>query len=415
MRQIAGAYGGRLWVGPGPSTAGPLRRRLPTTCVSPCHATVGTIQFLGCDEGLAAIRKTDEEIVIVPDAGTFSLIVYANRKNQDWIRKLVEALDQRRPQVLIDVTLVEITRTEAFTYDLNWIQGIPNLSVTSGVTGTLVPTVPGTPPVRLPQDVTNTLSQSGRDHLLDLQSDSGSFRGFYGDRHINVLLQAMASKNYGRVLAKPKVLVNDNEPGTIKTTDTTYVEVTSSVPVSTGNAGPDTTLIETSRKFESYEAGIELQITPHISEGDLLRLKIELSRSDFLEAGSLERPPDKRANNLATAVTVPDGSTIILGGLQKLNQNKSGRKVPILGDLPLIGGLFRGISNRDSQSNLYVFVKAEVIRPAGLAAQRLGDLETLSGRDRDAFERHEQEFQKYQVWPGIKPKPVPPAKALEAR
>jgi len=269
--------------------------------------------------------------------------------------------------------------------------------------------------VRLPQDITNTLSQSGRDHLIDLQSDSGNFRGFYGDRHINILLQAMASKNYGRVLAKPKVLVNDNEPGTIKTTDTTYVEVTSSVPVSTGNAGTETSLIETSRKFQSYEAGIELQITPHISEGDLLRLKIELSRSDFLEAGSVVRPPDTRANNLATAVTVPDGSTIILGGLQKLNQNKSSRKVPILGDLPFIGGLFRGINNRDSQSNLYVFVKAEIIRPAGLTAHRMEDLEALSRRDRDAFERHEQEFQKYQVWPGVKPKPVPPAKALDAR
>ncbi len=317
------------------------------------------------------VRSTDDEIMVVPDAGTFSLIVYANRKNQDWISKLIRSLDKRRPQVLIDVTLVEITKTEAFTYDLNWIQSFPDLTPTSGLTGALVPSPGGGPAVSLPGDISSTLAQSGRSSLTDLQSDSGSFRGFYGDEHINVLLQAMASKNYGRVLAKPKVLVNDNEPGSIKTADITYVEVRSSIPVGTGGAGNDVTLIETARKFESYEAGIDLRITPHISEGDLLRLKIELSRSDFLQAGSLERPPDTRANELATAVTVPDGSTIILGGLLKLNQHKSGRKVPLLGDIPFVGGLFRGIDNRDNQSSLYIFVKAEIIRPAGLLAQRM--------------------------------------------
>jgi type II secretory pathway component GspD/PulD (secretin) len=361
------------------------------------------------------VRRTDEEIVIVPDPGTFSLIVYANRKNQDWINKLVRSLDKRRPQVLIDVTLVEITRMEAFTYDLNWIQGFPDLAVTSGVTGALVPSPAAGPPVRLPRDVTNTLERTGRDRLIDVQSDSGNFRGFYGDRHINVLLQAMASKNYGRVLARPKVLVNDNEPGAIKTADITYVEVKSSIPIGTGGAGPDVTLIETARKFEPYEAGIELKITPHISEGDLLRLKIELTRSDFLQAGSLVRPPDTRANELTTTVTVPDGSTIILGGLLKLNQNKSSRKVPLLGDIPLIGGLFRGIDNRDAQSNLYIFVKAEVIRPAGLLLQRMEDLEDLSRAHREAFEQHERQFQDYQTWPGLRPRPVPPERALEAR
>jgi len=361
------------------------------------------------------IRSTDEEIMVVPDPGTFSLIVYANRKNQDWISKLIRSLDQRRPQVLIDVTLVEITKTEAFTYDLNWIQSFPDFTPTSGLTGALIPSPGGGAAVSLPGDVTSTLSQSGRDSLIDVQSNSGSFRGFYGDEHINILLQAMASKNYGRVLAKPKVLVNDNEPGSIKTADITYVEVSSSVPVGTGGAGNDVTLIETARKFESYEAGIDLKITPHISEGDLLRLKIELSRSDFLQAGSLQRPPDTRANELATAVTVPDGSTIILGGLLKLNQNKSGRKVPLLGDIPLIGGLFRGIDNRDNQSSLYIFVKAEIIRPAGLLAQRMEDLEAISKANREAFERREREFQKYQTWPGIKPRPVSPSRVLDAR
>jgi type II secretory pathway component GspD/PulD (secretin) len=98
----------------------------------------------------------------------------------------------------------------------------------------------------------------------------------------------------------------------------------------------------------------------------------------------------------------------------KLNQSKGGSKVPILGDLPLLGGLFRSTSNSDIQRNLYVFVKAEIIRPPqeGLAQV---DLERISERNRSAFEQHEEEFQKYHDWPGIKPKTMKPDKVLDAQ
>ncbi len=117
---------------------------------------------------------------------------------------------------------------------------------------------------------------------------------------------------------------------------------------------------------------------------------------------------------MATAVTVPDGSTVILGGLIRLNQNKGGRKVPILGDLPLVGGLFRGVNNDDRQSKLYVFVKAEVIRPNMADGHGMEELDRLSERNRLAFEKHEKEFQNYQSWPGIDPKPVQPERVLDA-
>jgi general secretion pathway protein D len=99
----------------------------------------------------------------------------------------------------------------------------------------------------------------------------------------------------------------------------------------------------------------------------------------------------------------------------KLNQNKGGKKVPLLGDIPLVGGLFRSASTSDKQSKLYVFVKAEVIRPASHGNRYLEDLEKMSERDRQTFEEHEAEFQSYQTWPGMKPKLSPPARVLDAR
>jgi general secretion pathway protein D len=255
---------------------------------------------------------------------------------------------------------------------------------------------------------------SKRDRFIDFQAGGGLGTGFYADKHVNALLTAMQTKDYGRILAKPKILVNDNQTGVISTTDTTYVAKRSSVPVSTGTAGQQTTLIETAVSFEAYPAGIQLDITPHISKGDLLQLVIVLTRSDF---GTItgEKPPDTTESNITTTVTVPDGSTIILGGMLKLNQSKGGSKVPILGDIPLVGALFRSVSNSDLQRNLYVFVKAEIIRPAETLAQGLPELGKISDRNRMAFEKFEQEFQSYQDFPGIKPKPVEPVKVLDAQ
>jgi general secretion pathway protein D len=352
------------------------------------------------------LRNKEDQIIIVPDKETFALIVYASRKNQEWIGKLISTLDRRRPQVLIDVTLVEIRKSDDFNYDLNLITSLPDLAETGGQTGSFL--TDG-------QRVVDELLASGtRSQFADFQANSGAATGFYADIHINALLQAVQKKNYGRVLAKPKVLVNDNEKGTIKTTDTTYVTKRSSIPVTSGTAGQPSSLIETAVDYQPYDAGITMEITPHISEGDLLRLEMNLSRSDFGVVTG-ERPPDETSSDITTTVTIPDGSTIILGGMIRLNQTKGGNKVPLLGDIPVLGGLFRSVANSDIQSKLYVFVKAEIIRPAERAGKGMDQLTAASEQDRSAFERSEQQFQAYEDWPGIKPNPVEPTKVLEAR
>jgi general secretion pathway protein D len=347
------------------------------------------------------IIKKEEQITIVPDPNTFSLIVYASKKNQEWIANLIKQLDKRRPQVLIDVTLVEVSKTDEFSFDLDVVSSFPDLTASSGLLGAIDPNIIG------------NLAKSKFSQFNDLRSNKGVGTGYYGDKHISFLINAMQQKNYGRVLAKPKILVNDNATGTIQTTDTTYVTKKSSIPLATGGAGQEATLIETAVDYEGYDAGITLDITPHISEGDLLRLDIILTRSDF---GTItgNKPPDTTSSEIQTTVTVPNSSTIILGGMLKLNQSKGGSKVPILGDLPIVGGAFRTVSNSDLQRKLYVFVKAEIIRPAETLAAGLVDLERISDKNRTAFERHEMEFQKYEDWPGIEPNFLDPAKVLEA-
>jgi len=130
--------------------------------------------------------------------------------------------------VLIDVTLVEIRKSDDFNYDLNLITSLPDLVETGGQTGSFF--------TDGQRAVDELLASGTRSQFADFQANSGAATGFYADVHVNALLQAMQKKNYGRVLAKPKVLVNDNEKGTIKTTDTTYVTKRSSIPVTSGTA-----------------------------------------------------------------------------------------------------------------------------------------------------------------------------------
>lgn len=340
-------------------------------------------------------RRKEEEIVIVADPKTYSLIVYANKENQQWISNLVKQLDEYRPQVLLDVTLVEVTKMDEFSYDLDVISSFPDLTETSGLT-----------------DVITNLSEAKRDRFIDLQSRSGVGTGFYGDRHINALLDAVQKKNYGRILARPKLLVNDNEPGKIDATESTYVarKETSYIP----GAQQGSSIPVDREIFEKYDAGITLDIEPHISKGDQLRLTITMSRTDFrMGAVTTGKPPDQVKSEVTTVVTVPNGTTIILGGLERLKQSKGGTKVPIIGDIPLIGGLFRSAANTDEQSRLYVFVKAHILRP-GEEPSAKSDIEIVSRKNRDRFEAYEEEMQKYEDWPGIKPKPMDPAKVLES-
>ncbi len=340
------------------------------------------------------VSRQEEDIVIVPDESTFSLIVYASRKNQEWISNLIKTLDKRRPQVLIDVSLVEITRDDKFQYDLNIIANAKDL-----VTGNIG--VLGVLPI-----ATSSSELEGGWNVGGAQN----IKGFYAEDRIQALLTAMASKGYGRVLARPKILVNDNEEGVINTTEKTYVgEKTTSYPSggTTGGVGFNPIEVLT---YKPYEAKIELTITPNISEGDLLRLEINMIREDFEKQA--QGPPDYRTSNVTTTVTVPDGSTIILGGLTKLKQTKAGSKVPLLGDIPLVGGLFRTIDNSDKASKLYIFVKANILRPDETVG--LAQLEKISTESKVAFEAEERRFQSKEGWPGIEPEPIDPVHVLEA-
>jgi general secretion pathway protein D len=357
------------------------------------------------------IKIQEDNIAIVPDKNTFSLIVYASKKNQEWIGSLIQTLDTRRPQVLIDVSLVEITEDDKFQYDLDVIaNSVDVVSQNVGVTQTGIFGAGNTPasPVR---------KKFEGGFFTGAASSEGIAKGFFNAGNIQTLLELIDRNKYGRVLAKPKILVNDNETGLISTENTKYIAKISTTALS---GQTQTNSVQSSVSFDPYTAKIQLEITPQISEGELLRLEIKMERNDFPSDGqtvtladttTTTGPPDEKKSSVDTIVTVPDGSTIILGGLTKLDQSKNTNKVPLLGDIPIAGALFRNASKIATDSKLYIFVKANILRPE--SAVGTGQLKEISRRNKVEFEKSELEFQNKQLVPGIEEKPMLPKHVLE--
>jgi len=380
-------------------------RAARTTATSSPDAKIQTAQTSSPSPSLPNLQG--ERIRIIADKASNSLIVYANKKNQLWISELIKELDAYRPQVLLDCTLVEITKDDQFTMDLDVISkkyGLttPFKQLTNPITGT--------------KAVTNT-GGTALEGTFSSGSETNPFTAFYGDNNIQALLTLMDKKNYGRVLARPSILVKDNEEGVIKSEKVTYVaEQKSSVITGEGGQLSESTDVS----FKDYTAGITLTITPHISSEKIMQLEIELDRTDFIpgesttKIGNTEypKPLDTTSSNVKTWSIVPSGATIILGGIETVTQNKTNTKIPILGDIPLVGLLFRGINQTDNQSKLYIFVKANIVKP-GDELTGMSDIERISQKKRRAFEEDESRFQGLDALPGFKPNPMYPGKVLE--
>jgi general secretion pathway protein D len=150
----------------------------------------------------------------------------------------------------------------------------------------------------------------------------------------------------------PKVLVNNNQKATLDSVlQTPYVSTNASTTVATTSFGG------------TLDAGTQITVTPQITEGDQLLLEYSISLSSFTGAPSSPTlPPPRQENKLQSTVSVPDGYTVVVGGLEVKSESKGSTQVPLLGDIPLLGALFSNQSRTDSKTRFFVFLRTSVMR-----------------------------------------------------
>ncbi len=315
--------------------------------------------------------SSSSEIAVVPDPATNSLLVAAPRSRFQEVVDLITRLDRRQDQVLIETALIELSGRDFL--DIGVELGGANIPGTDSYGGFGVSDF----------DM-SSFSDTDGDGIPDVRAPSittGLTAGLIdgGNFSLPVLVSALQERRDTNVLNIPSVLVNNNGSARVTTLDE---QPTTTVTIN-GAGG------QSQENFNGYEkAGITLEISPTISASNYLRLSIALEVSTFQGSFSGTIPPPKITRTIDTIVNVPDGDTMVIGGIIVDNKTESRDSVPFLGDLPLIGVLFRRTQDTQDRTTLYFFVTPHIMHDrefADLAAysykQKLDAADTI-GADR---------------------------------
>lgn len=344
-----------------------LNNQNPTTQMPPGVENSASTPFgQRANEAQAALRQNSQlsfgfgaqQAAVLPggarvsaDVGTNSLIVVAPAGVQQMYANLIKSLDQRRPQVLIEAKIVAVDTSDNFAL------------------GVEVSTGDRSGADRLFQFTSFGLSEVDRaTGALSILPAVG-FNGTLVDPDVaDVVVQALAGHSRGRVLSVPKVLVNDNTTG--------QLESVVSVPFQSVNAS-DT--VSTTSLGGNQSAGTIISVTPHINEDDNLQLEFEVEFSTFSGSATNGLPPPRQVDKVSSTVTIPDGQTVIVGGLKRNSTADSFTGIPWLEKIPVVRELTGRSTEEQTTTSFFLF-----IRPLILRDSRFGDLRFVSNRDKQA-------------------------------
>ncbi|WP_181393533.1 MULTISPECIES: type II secretion system secretin GspD [Pectobacterium] len=293
---------------------------------------------------LPALRK---DISIKAHEQTNSLIVNAAPDIMRDLEQVIAQLDIRRPQVLVEAIIAEVQDADGMNLGVQWAN--KNAGVTQ-FTNTGLP-------------ITTMMAgadQFRRDGTLGtaattaLGGFNGIAAGFY-QGNWSMLLTALSKNSKNDILATPSIVTLDNMEATFN--------VGQEVPVLAGSQ--TTSGDNVFQTVERKTVGIKLKVKPQINEGDSVLLEIEQEVSSVADAASSSSTDLGATFNTRTvnnAVLVSSGETVVVGGLLDKSTNESANKVPLLGDIPVLGHLFRSNSTETKKRNLMLFIRPSIIR-----------------------------------------------------
>ncbi len=323
--------------------------------------------FLG-EKGGQNSEENQPGGMIQADAATNSLVITASEPVYRNLRSVIDQLDARRAQVYIEALVVELNSTRAGNLGIQWqvasgnLLAGTNLSSTAGNTGSSnilgvaagLATGGATSAATLP----NTLTQG-----LNI----GWLHNMFGVQGLGGLLQYFAGVSDANVLSTPNLITLDNEEAKIV--------VGQNVPIPTGSyanlstATPGTAF----NTYDRRDVGLTLHVKPQITAGGILKLQLYTEDSSVvgstISTSANSQGPTFNIRSIQSTVLADNGEIIVLGGLMQDNYQVSNSKVPLLGDIPWIGQLFRSETKQRQKTNLMVFLRPVIISDSDTAQQ----------------------------------------------
>lgn len=300
------------------------------------EAEQSRLQALG--EDISAQRKQEREIVAIDNENANRVILSFSPRFESDVLDIVRELDQPPPQVSIETLIIQLQLNNSL--DLGMEFAFQDLQFAKAG----------------PTDTTTFDFVGGTDVGAAGSGGLGGFTFTITGADFNFLFRTLQSEGRLSVLSRPHIVAMDNQEAVIKVVnDVPYVSGTS-----TSIAGQITTQVN------REEVGITLEVTPHINPDGFVRLEIRQEVSD-IGTSSIPIQPGVNApiflvREAETVVTVRDGETVVLGGLIRSRDEDVEQKIPIVGDIPLLGALFRTTSQQREQEELLVVLTPRVLR-----------------------------------------------------
>jgi general secretion pathway protein D len=330
--------------------------------------TLGKIsEGLKTPGGEAAGSKS-QEILIRADESLNALVLYAEPEIVTTLEEIVRQLDVPRAQVMVEAAIVEISGDISEAVGVQWAVKSDNaiggtnfnnagISIGSALTAIKNKAIPTTLP-------------------------DGAIVGL-GGSDFGVLITALSGNSNINLLSTPSLLTLDNQKAEILVGQNVPFQTGSYTTDAAGAGNPFTTI-------ERQDVGVKLKVTPHINDGSTLRLEIDQEISSIapvatVSSGASDLITNKRS--IKSTVQADDGQIIVLGGLIQDDVTQSESKIPLLGDIPFMGALFRSSKEVHTKRNLMVFLRPTIVRDsAGLAAisgKKYSDIRVLGNEGAD--------------------------------
>ena len=321
----------------------PLRRELIQVNYAKAADMAKLFQSVTSAEG-----SSDERGSITVDDRTNSIIAYQTQDRLDELRRIVSQLDIPVRQVMIEARIVEANVDYDKALGVEW-RGV-SLGDNNFVVGGTNSLIKGSDPLDFQAGTFVDLGAAGANTGLNL--------GFITNNTLlDLELSAMEKTGNGEVVSQPKVVTSDKETAKIlKGAEVPYQEASSS--------GATTTSFK--------EAALSLEVTPQITPDNRIIMEVKVTKDapDFSNAAASGGVPAINKNEVNAKVLVADGETIVIGGVFSNTQSKSVDKVPLLGDIPFIGAMFRRDVVKDSKSELLVFLTPRIMNNQAISVSR---------------------------------------------
>ncbi|AZP10788.1 type II secretion system secretin GspD [Undibacterium parvum] len=293
---------------------------------------------------------------IQADAATNTLIITASEAVYRNLRGVIEQLDARRAQVYVEALIVEVSPENTLDFGVQWLAATGDKNSNYRVAGATSFSTAGDNIFNLAAGNATKVGSVLPTNGLSV----GIFRQIGSQLGLGALAHAIASDKNNNVLSIPTLLTLDNEEAKIV--------VGENVPFVTGSYAQQGTGTPSASPFTTVErkdVGIKLTIKPQISQGGTVKLAIYQEVSDVVPgSGGDKNGPTTNQRSISTNVLVDDGDIIALGGLIDNKTTSGTEKIPLLGDIPFLGNLFKYQTKGGKKKNLMVFIRPTVIRTA---------------------------------------------------